>query len=225
MTTGLFITGTDTGVGKTIISLGLLRWLRDRGYQTAAMKPVATDASLIDGQWRNDDALLLQREATLQLPYELVNPVALPEPVAPNIAAKTHGITIDIESIVRTFRDVQTKADVVIVEGVGGWQVPLTDTETTADLALRIGLPVILVVGIRLGCINHALLTCDAIRASGLPLAGWCANIIDPDCLRNSAVIQTLNSRIDAPLIGTMPHMERATADAVAAHINLTELL
>ncbi|KAF0190299.1 MAG: dethiobiotin synthetase [Gammaproteobacteria bacterium] len=225
MTKGYFITGTDTGVGKTTVSLGLLRWLRDRGYKTAAMKPVASGAQFIDGLWRNDDALQLQRAATVQLPYELVNPVALPEPVAPHIAAQAHGVTIDIDAIVETFHEIQTKADIVIVEGVGGWKVPLNDTDTTANLAKRIGLPVILVVGIRLGCLNHAMLTYDAIRAAGLPLAGWCANIIDPDCLRNAAVTQTLKARIDAPLIGMIPYRENATPDDIAAHIDLTGLL
>lgn len=201
MATGFFITGTDTGVGKTTISLGLLRWLREYGYKTAAMKPVASGSQWIDGFWRNDDALLLQREATVQLPYELVNPVALPEPVAPHIAAQLNGVVIDLDRIAAAFHAIQSRADIVIVEGVGGWKVPLNDTLTTVDLAERLGLPVILVVGIRLGCLNHALLTHDAIRASGLPLAGWVANVIDPECLNVSENIETLSRRLDTPLL------------------------
>lgn len=224
MTRGYFITGTDTGVGKTTISLGLLRGLRERGYKTAAMKPVASGAQRIDGQWRNDDALQLQREATVRLPYELVNPIFFPEPIAPHIAAKIHGVAIDVDAIVKAFHEIQTNADIVIVEGVGGWQVPLNDTRTTADLAQRLGLPVILVVGLRLGCLNHALLTYHAIRASDLPLAGWVANTIDGDVRFSHENIATLQARLDAPLLGTVPHRDTRTPDAVAACLDLTLL-
>lgn len=222
MTKGFFITGTDTGIGKTTVALGLLRWLRNHGYQTAAMKPVASGATLVEGLWRNEDATLLQREARVQLLYQLVNPVVFPESVAPHIAAQLHGVTIDIERLVKTFREVQSRADVVIVEGVGGWQVPLNDTQTTADLAQRLGLPVILVVGIRLGCLNHALLTYDAIRASGLLMAGWIANIIDRDGRYIKENIETLQRRLNAPLLGAVPRLEPFTPGAVAACLDLS---
>jgi dethiobiotin synthetase len=204
---GFFVTGTDTGVGKTLVATALLHALKEKGLRVAAMKPVA--AGLIDygGQSINEDVLLLQCETNIDAPLEWVNPYALAEAIAPHIAAQRQGIVIDLDVIVTAYEKLAARADVVLVEGVGGFKVPLGKNIDTAHLAVALNLPVILVVGMRLGCLNHALLTAEAVAARGLPLAGWIANCIDPDMSALKENISTLDERLPAPRLGTIPFL------------------
>jgi dethiobiotin synthetase len=202
----IFVTGTDTGVGKTLVSTGLLHALASYHARVVGMKPVAAGTELMDGVAVNDDVLALRAAATVAVPPELDNPVLLPDPVSPHIAAARAGVTIDIAHVVACHRALTQLADAVVVEGAGGFQVPLSATETGADLAQALGLPVVLVVGLRLGCLNHALLTADAIRARGLTLAGWVANHVDASMLAQQDNIAFLQQRLPAPLLATIPH-------------------
>lgn len=213
---GYFITGTDTGVGKTRISTALLTAFNARGFSTAAMKPVATGCANTAQGLRNDDALTLQQHASLPLTYEQINPYAFEPPIAPHLAAAQAGQAIDLSHIKHGLDILAAQADVVIVEGVGGWLVPLNADATVADLAYELGLPVILVVGLRLGCLNHALLTVQSIEQSSLPFAGWVANVIDPamQCIEEN--IQALRERITAPWFGTVQWNMQVTPGEVA---------
>ncbi len=203
-----FITGTDTGVGKTAVSCAILRLLAARGLKAAAMKPVAAGGALVDGVLHNEDVDSLMQAASVPLPQELVCPFLLKEPASPNLAAALEARTVDIEQIVRRFQQIRAQAEAVVVEGVGGFCVPLTEYASVADLAVALGLPVIMVVGMRLGCINHALLTAEAIRGRGLALAGWVANQIDLDMAFSDGNIATLEKRLDAPRLGTVPYLQ-----------------
>jgi dethiobiotin synthetase len=214
---GSFITGTDTGVGKTVVTLGLMQLLQDQGQQVAAMKPVACGSERTESGLRNEDARLLRQQASMALEYECVNPYAFEPAIAPHIAAEMTGIRIDIKTVLKDFGLMAAQADSVCVEGVGGWLVPLNEDQTMADLAARLGLEVILVVGLRLGCLNHALLTSRAVAAADLKLTGWVANQLPPgiDAVRDN--IEALKSRISAPLLGVVPPLRVVTAEAVAA--------
>ena len=205
-TLSLFVTGTDTGVGKTLISAALLHALSAHHARVVGMKPVAAGTELINGVMTNEDVIALRAASTCAVPAELDNPVLLPDPVSPHIAAARAGVTIDIPHIVACHRQLLLLADAVVVEGAGGFHVPLSDLETGADLAQALGLPVVLVVGLRLGCLNHALLTLEAIRARGLTLAGWVANHIDPAMLAQDDNIAFLQQKIQAPLLATVPY-------------------
>jgi dethiobiotin synthetase len=198
---GFFVAGTDTGVGKTALTIAMIRALVRQGLRVAAMKPVAAGAVQTPDGLRNDDAVELARAANVQIEYARVNPVCLPLPASPHIAAEKAGIRIDLASIMRTYDDIAQTADldVVAVEGAGGWLAPISETETMADLAKALGLPVILVVGMRLGCLNHALLTAGAIQSAGLRLAGWIANHIDPEFAHAAENVATLDQRLPAP--------------------------
>lgn len=224
MTAGYFISGTDTGVGKTRITVALVRSLGERGLLVAAMKPIASGCQETAQGLRNDDALQLQTAANIAVPYQMLNPYAFAPPIAPHIAASQEGVIIDIQYIVSCFEQLATQAQRVIVEGVGGWQVPLNEAQTTADLARALGLPVILVVGLRLGCINHTLLSCEAIRQSGLPLAGWVANHVEADIACSDEIIATLQQRLQAPLLGEVPFDSVMDATAVAEHLDVSGL-
>lgn len=221
MAEGYFITGTNTEVGKTWCSLGLMACLQQKGKTVVAMKPVASGCERTPLGLRNDDALRLQELASIELPYEKVNPYAFEPAIAPHIAAAQAGNTIELRHIVEQFRAIRNKADITVVEGVGGWQVPLNDNETVADLANAIGLPVILVVGLRLGCINHALLTAESIRASGCELKGWIANHVDPLMAVQQDNITAIRQRINTPLLGEVPYMESLTTSTTTAVLNL----
>ncbi len=201
---GLFVTGTDTGVGKTVAACALLHALAAAGHRTAAMKPVAAGCHTAAEGLRNDDALALRAAATEPASYAAVNPVALEPACAPHLAAAEAGVAIDIASLARGARALEATADTVVVEGAGGWRVPVSPAETLADLARALGYPVVLVVAIRLGCLNHALLSAEAIRADGLALAGWIANCPDADTPRAAAQIDALQARLGAPLLGTL---------------------
>ena len=211
-----FITGTDTEVGKTFATCALLLALKRRGQRAVGMKPVAAGT---DADGKNDDVERLVAASGVVAPRELINPYLFPPAIAPHIAAAEAGAAIDIDHIVAAFEQLRPLADVVLVEGVGGFCVPLDERCDTADLAEQLGLPVILVVGMRLGCINHALLTCQAIAARGLKLAGWVANRIDPAMSRFEENLAALRARIDAPLLGVIPAASTPEAAATLLQI------
>jgi dethiobiotin synthetase len=214
---GYFITGTDTGVGKTVITRGLMQLLQDRGHRVAGMKPVASGCTPTPQGLRNDDAQQLQQQANIELAYAAVNPYAFEPPIAPQLAAAAAGCRIDLEMIHAGVQQLADRADRVCVEGVGGWLVPLNERETVADLALRLGLDVILVVGIRLGCLNHALLTVRSIETHGVRLAGWVANCLPPVADSPDDNINSLKSMISAPLLGVVPALAAPASGTVAA--------
>ena len=204
----LFVTGTDTGVGKTLVSAALLRALARQHHRVVGMKPVAAGLVLRDGAWVSEDVLALRAASTLVVPAALDNPVLLPEALSPHLAARHAGRPIRVAELLAAHRSLCRLADVVVVEGAGGWRVPISDTETMADLATALAAPVVLVVGLRLGCLNHALLTAEAIRADGLHLAGWVANSIDPQMACRDENIASLHTRLGAPWLGTVPWLQ-----------------
>jgi dethiobiotin synthetase len=206
MTKGVFITGTDTGIGKTCVARLLVRELKERDYRCAAMKPVASGATLVNGQLCNDDALQLIKESGLDLSYPVVNPYVFEPPIAPHIAAEQTQTQIDLDEIESCYQALAKQADWVVVEGVGGWCVPLGPDYTTADLAVQLKLPVVLVVGLRLGCLNHALLTAAHIDACGGQLLGWVANSVDPGFDFMERNITSLRERLPAPLLGRLTY-------------------
>lgn len=218
---GFFVTGTDTGVGKTVIALGLMQCFQDQGLVVAGMKPVASGCEAAAAGLRNADAVQLQQQASCRLDYGLVNPVALAAPIAPHLAAQQAGITISIDAIRQAFDELVTRVDCVVVEGIGGWRVPLNDRDTVAELAAALGLDVILVVGMRLGCLNHALLSAESIARSGLHLAGWVANCLPPVPEALDENINTLKTRLSVPLLGVVPGLEMPDVRAVAAALDL----
>lgn len=225
MTQSWFITGTDTNVGKTMITAALAKVLQEHFARVACMKPVACGATRTHAGLRNDDALALQAAANVALPYETINPYCFEQPIAPHVAAELCGQQIDLERITTAYNAICAQADVVLVEGVGGWQVPLNAQHDTADLACLIDAPVILVVGIRVGCLNHALLTRAAIARSGLPLAGWMANQIDPACAFTREIKNYLADNIDAPLIGDVPYLAAHDTKGANDFMRTSELL
>lgn len=211
-----FITGTDTEVGKTFSTCTLLHVLKQRGTRAVGMKPVAAG---IDADGKNDDVESLIAASGVEAPRPLVNPYLFAPPIAPHIAAQETGEHIDIERIATAFDALRTLADVVLVEGVGGFRVPLDAEHDAGDLAKRLGLPVILVVGMRLGCINHALLTAESVAAAGLPLAGWIANRIDPAMSRWEGNLAALQARLPVPLLGIIPPHSTPEAAAHLLHL------
>lgn len=222
MTPGIFVTGTDTGVGKTFVSCVLMHALRRRGLRVAPMKPVAAGAINVDGRLVSEDTLaLLNACNTPTPPAELVTPFLFPDPMAPHIAAAREGRAITLEPIVDAFQALAASSDTVIVEGVGGFVVPLGPMLDTRDLAVALQLPVVLVVGMRLGCLNHALLTAESIRAAGLALAGWVANAIDPTMAVPAENVAALASRLHAPLLGHLPHRPGMPCGHLAQAIDL----
>jgi dethiobiotin synthetase len=203
-----FITGTDTGVGKTMIAAALLHGARQQGLTTLGLKPVASDARWIDNQLVNEDAELLHRETTAPVSRADINPYVFEAAIAPHIAAEQQNVVLSVANIMARLDQVLGyDVDRLVCEGAGGWLVPLHShtSETFADLARTLEFPVILVVGLKLGCINHALLTAQAIAASGLPLVGWVGNQIDPDMACIDENIETLSRRLPAPCLGIVP--------------------
>jgi len=219
MIRGVFVTGTDTGVGKTLASCALIHALRGRGLRVAPMKPVAAGAVPHGAGMANEDTLALAAAAGPDTPaLDAITPVLLREAIAPHIAAEREGRTIALAPLEEALRGLAVAADFVVVEGVGGFQVPLGPSLDTVDLAKACNLPVVLVVGLRLGCLNHALLTSAAIAQAGLPLAGWIANALDPGMSAREENIAALLARLPAPLLGRIPHA------AHAAHADPAEL-
>jgi dethiobiotin synthetase len=222
---GFFITGTDTEVGKTTVAAGLLHAARLAGLSTAAVKPVASGCESTAAGLRNGDALALQAECSLALDYAQINPFAFAPAIAPHLAAQQAGVALDVGALVAPVRRVlDMQAEFTVVEGAGGWRVPLSGAASLSDVAIALGLPVILVVGIRLGCINHALLTAQAIAADGLQLAGWVANVVDPQTANIEDILATLAERLPAPCVGQVPWLLRASAAEVAAYLQLEAL-
>lgn len=219
MTQAYFLTGTDTEVGKTRVAAALLHKWRRGGKTVGAMKPVASGCRPTPRGLRNADAEQLLAQCSGRPAYPEVNPYAFEPPIAPHIAAAAAGIRIEIDDIVETARALAAGRDRFVVEGVGGWQVPLGDTGTTADLAALLAYPVIVVVGVRLGCINHALLTLESIERRGLPVAGWVANRVDPECARTDEVVDALEARVASPLLGRVPWLSDPSPQVVASHL------
>lgn len=219
-----FVTGTDTGVGKSLVACALMFHLRGRYARIAGMKPVAAGSERApDGHWTNEDVLALQSAATVDLPRSLVNPCLLHAPVSPHIAAQRDGVSIEIERIVDACISLRAQTDALVVEGAGGFRVPLSATLDGADLAVALGLPVILVVGLRLGCLNHAVLTAESIAARGLRLVGWVANHIDPRMPEQQANIDWLQSQLNVPLLADLPYGAAPNAQHIAAHFDLPQ--
>ena len=222
MSPAYFIAGTDTDVGKTTIAAGLLYAARQAGLSTAAGKPVASGCAQTPHGLRNADALALLAECSLPLSYDEVNPVAFEPAIAPHIAAREAGVVLSVSSLLAPMQQVLAKqADFTLIEGAGGWRVPLSDQDSLSDVARGLDLPVILVVGVRLGCISHALLTAEAIAQDGLQLAGWVANIIDSKTARLEENLATLAERLPAPCLGRVPKLKAVSAQAVAEHLQL----
>ncbi|HEX4870329.1 MAG TPA: dethiobiotin synthase [Moraxellaceae bacterium] len=221
-----FVTGTDTGVGKTTASCALLAAAAARGLRTAAVKPVAAGCAQTPEGLRNDDALALMAAMTEPMTYDEVNPIALAEPLSPHLAALHAGRRLTMAQISGLVRGaLMRRVDFAVVEGAGGWRVPISDREIMSDLPRAVGLPVILVVGLRLGCLNHAILTTEAMARDGVRLAGWIGNILDPGMGALDGNIGTLKTILPMPCLGVLPWAPGATAAEHAAHLDLAPLL
>lgn len=216
---GFFVTGTGTGVGKTISTVVLMHYFRSQGKVVSGYKPVASGCSRESGQLQNQDALLLQANSSQLLPYELINPYAFEAAISPHIAAKESNQLIDLSVITANYAELVARSDLVVVEGVGGWHAPLSDSMDVAALAQVLGLPIVLVVGIQLGGINYARLTFDAICASRLPCVGWIANCVEPEMLAVAENIATIRQSISAPLLGVIPYDEELDFSVLARTI------
>ena len=222
-----FVTGTDTDVGKTVVSAALLEAAKNKGLQTLAIKPVAAGCDNTAAGLRNSDAQLLQKHMTVDLAYEQVNPIALEAPAAPHIVAAIQGKTLSVSRLVGYCRgSLMTKHDFSLIEGAGGWRVPLNARETLADLPRELNTPVILVVSIKLGCINHALLTAEAVQRDGLQLAGWVANRVQQDAISfEDENIATLKSLLPAPCLGVLPYSSPLSIENLADHLVIEPLI
>ena len=220
---GFYITGTDTGIGKTVVSCALLQALCARGQRAIGMKPVASGCESTPQGWHNDDALALQAASDPRPEYADLNPYALPLPLAPELAARDAGVDIELAIILAAHARLQAQADVVIVEGVGGWAAPLSASLQQADVVRALDVPVVLVVGLRLGCLNHAILSARAITADGCRLAGWIGNAIDPGMACREEHRGMLQSRLSAPCLGWLPHAQGAQARDLAGWLTLPE--
>lgn len=220
----IYVTGTDTGIGKTLSSASLLHALRARGLSAVGMKPVASGCERIDGAWRNADALALQRAGEPGIDYADINPFALEHPLAPELAARDAGIEVALAPILAAHARLAARVDALVVEGVGGWAAPLSASLMQADLVRALRLPVVLVVGLRLGCLNHALLSARAIAADGLHLAGWIGSHVDPAMERVEDNLAMLRARLPAPCWGVLPHAPDSDPQALAAHLRVPTL-
>lgn len=231
MTQAYFLTGTDTDAGKTTIAAGLLYAAKQKQLSTLAMKPIASGCEVTSPELkipslRNSDALALMAQSSIKRPYQEVNPYAFVPAIAPHIAAKEAGIELKVSDLYKAAQVIlHQQADFTLIEGAGSWQVPISESEFLSDLAMALNLPVILVVGVKLGCINHALLTAQAIIDDGLKLAGWVANVTDPNCARLKEVLATLEKQISAPCLGQVPYLEEPSAEKVASYLSINTLL
>ena len=219
-----YVTGTDTGIGKTLASCALLHALRGHGLRAAGMKPVASGCERIDGEWRNADALALQAAGEPGIAYADINPFALEHPLAPELAARDAGIEVSLLPILAAHARVADQADALIIEGVGGWAAPLSASLMQAELVRTLRLPVLLVVGLRLGCLNHAVLSARAVAADGAHLAGWIASHVDPDMERVDDNIEMLRARLPAPCWGVLPHAPDADPAVMARYLRIPML-
>lgn len=218
---GLFITGTDTGVGKTVVAAALVRLLARDGRRVVGLKPIASGAAPGAGGLRNQDALALGAAGSVQLPYELVNPYCFEPAIAPHLAAAECGVAIEIPWLLEWYGQATRQAELAIVEGAGGWRVPLHPAGFLSDFAEQLGLGVILVVGLRLGCLNHARLTFEAIeRAGRSPFIGWIGNRVDPDFAHQDETVATLARLLERPALAVVPALPDTTPDLVAVHLD-----
>ena len=220
---GLYVTGTDTGIGKTLASATLLHALRARGLRAVGMKPVASGCERDAGGWRNADALALQAASAPRPDYADVNPFALPAPLAPQLAARDAGVAVVLPPILAAHARLRALSDAVVVEGVGGWAAPLADDLLQADLVRALELPVVLVVGLRLGCLNHAYLSARAILADGCRLAGWIGSEVDPQMARRDDNLALLRAHLPAPCWGWLPHQAQPDPHALAHRLALPD--
>ncbi|MGB0495741.1 MAG: dethiobiotin synthase [Kangiellaceae bacterium] len=227
-----FITGTDTDVGKTLVTCALIQQFQEQGLSVIATKPIAAGCELIDGQLKNADALKIIQSLNHSVPYELINPVTLKSPIAPHIAADDENKTLSVNTLQSKCSNNQVEEDYLLIEGAGGWLVPLNAEETIADYVKAEGFGVILVVGMKLGCINHSLLTIESIRAKGLNLVGWIANCVDNEMMVLDHNIQSLIERIDAPLLAIIPFIdddgdinEKKRIKQASTYVNIAPLI
>lgn len=218
-----FVAGTDTEVGKTFATCALLKAAAARGLSTVGLKPLAAGCQLIEGEWRNEDALLLQQHMTCKLLYSQVNPVALQTATSPHIAAALEQRMVSVSRLLGFCRGaLLERPDFALIEGVGGWRAPINDLETMADLAKQLEFKVLLVVGLRLGCLSHAALTAEAIRHDGLELAGWIANQISPEPMSYAQEnITKLSSMLGVPMIGHLPYSQTKNPTALCKQLDL----
>lgn len=222
-----FVTGTDTDSGKSHIAAGLLHKARSREkMRTLGLKPVASGCVMTDDGWRNSDAQLLSQESNLNLAYEHINPFTFEPAIAPHIAAAEVGVDISPETIIARLDFTQfSRADFCLMEGAGGWRLPLGNNRYLSEVVAALGLPVIIVVNMRLGSLNHALLTRDAIVADGLSVAGWVANTAEAPMARYQENLSSLKAMMDRPFLGEVPHLAEPTPAAIAEYLDLTPLL
>lgn len=221
-----FIAGTDTDAGKTVVTAGLLAAANNQGLKTIGLKPVSAGCEITDEGLRNGDALILQQTASIPLSYDQVNPVAFEPPIAPHIAAVQEGRQLSADRLAAYCRGtLMQPADFALIEGAGGWRVPLNQREMLSALPKQLGTDVILVVGMKLGCLNHALLTAEAIARDGLKLAGWVANRIDPDMNCYQENLDSLRGFFRAPLLGEVPHLDDPSPEKVADYLKIDHIL
>lgn len=221
-----FVTGTDTGVGKTMVSAAILESAKAEGKRTLAMKPIASGCEVTPDGLRNEDALALQKAITESLAYDLINPIALEPAIAPHVAAAQANRTVTAQRLIGFCRGLQIRpADLMLVEGAGGWRVPLNDRETYSAMPRELGMPVILVVALKLGCINHALLTAEAIRADGLEVAGWVANRVESEPMTcEQETLNYLLTHLGAPCLGVLPWIESADPVDLVSYLKIDAL-
>lgn len=221
-----FVTGTDTGVGKTLVTAALLHLADKQGLKAFGLKPVAAGCESTPQGPRNEDALLLQAHSNVQMPYEQINPISLGAAKAPHIAAVEEGRRLSLDRLVGLCRgSLMQPADLRLIEGAGGWRVPLNDRENLSGLAIQLQTPVILVIGLRLGCLNHALLTAEAIQRDGLALAGWVASEIEPDMDSKAENIATLKTQLPAPCLGVIPALAPVSVEKAAEYLKMDVLI
>ncbi|MEH0666257.1 dethiobiotin synthase [Vibrio scophthalmi] len=225
MIDAFFIAGTDTDVGKTVASKAILNALAEKGMKTIGYKPVAAGSEQTEFGLRNSDALYLQSAATLDVAYEDVNPYALELPASPHIAAQRENVTIDYAVLSDKLAQHKQNAQMVLVEGAGGWRVPVSESDCLSTWVVQEKLPVVLVVGIKLGCLSHAMLTLDAIKADGLDVIGWVANRVNPGTEHYRDIIEMLENKIDAPKIGEIPYVPSVKRKDLAKYINVEPLI
>ena len=225
MIDAFFIAGTDTDVGKTVASKAILQALAAKGLNTIGYKPVAAGSEKTEQGWRNSDALHLQKAATLEVVYDDINPYALELPTSPHIASKHEDVEIKYDVLSEKLAQHKSQADVVLVEGAGGWRVPVSDTDNLSTWVKQEQLPVVLVVGIKLGCLSHAFLTAEAIRADGLNLVGWVANRVNPGTEHYADIIEMLETRLGVPKLGEIPYVPSAKRKELGKYINIDPLL
>ena len=217
--TNFFITGTDTGVGKTWFTVAFMAALKGRGLNVMGMKPIATGAEKIKDRLINEDAKLIMQNCSQKVSYNLINPFVFELPIAPHVAAKHEGVVIELDQITTNYHLLKSMCDVLVVEGVGGWRVPVTNEHSLTDLVSKLNLSVILVVGMRLGCINHAILTAEAINADGINLCGWVSNHLDRVYSNSEETIEALKKRLDCPHIADLRYNSNFDPNKIAKEI------